>query len=62
VKLFHFVTFSTVSYVRVSLSDIVKAAIGDSSVRDTLNKIKQALAVHDTSLGILCMKIFSMFS
>jgi hypothetical protein len=62
VKLFHFVTFSTVTYLRTSMPDIVNTVIGDSTVRNTLNKIPQALVVHGTSLGMLCMKVFSMFS
>jgi hypothetical protein len=43
------------------MPDVVKAVTGDNTVCDTLNKISQALVVHDTSLGILYMKILSMF-
>ena len=62
VKLYHFVVFSSVNYLQEKLPDLVRQVIGPDAGSGVSQKVQQALTKNDQSLGLVCMKLFSMFS
>ncbi|OHS96547.1 WASH complex subunit 7-like [Tritrichomonas foetus] len=62
VKLYHFVSFSPIQYLQDNVLDLVRDAVGDSTIRGTQKKLEETLAVQDSTLAAACMRIFAMFS
>lgn len=62
VKIYHFVAFSPVQYLQMQCPESLHEAVSDSNVSQMNQKLEQALQAHDSSLGKVCMQLFSLFS
>ena len=61
-KIYHNAIFSQVSYITSNLGPLAQKIIGDSNIKATNQKIRQYLVNSNSSLGVVSMKMFNMFS
>lgn len=62
VKLYHFVAFSPIQYLQDYCLEACRSAVGDNTIHSAATKLEGIVNNIDSSLGQVCMKIFSMFS
>jgi WASH complex subunit 7 len=62
VKLFHFVTFSAVSYLQENLVNLVTSNVGNDALRNVQVRMSQFLINHDNALGSAVAQSFTKFS
>ncbi|KAH0787186.1 WASH complex subunit 7 [Histomonas meleagridis] len=62
VKLYHYALFSQIMYMRENMTKLLLQVIGVNEHKSSNQKLLQQLNATNSTLGQLCMKLFTMFS